>query len=207
MSPETGKPGFDVAPVAIIGSGPVGMFLALDLARYNIPTVLVDTESQSRTHPKGSTHNTRTMEHYRRIGLADRIRTLGLPQDQPTDAVYLTRLDGYELGRIQMPSSREKIATRDGHEVLDQVPEPLHRVNQVFVEQFVHAQVSAEPLIRKLYGREYLGAERQEDGWRLNLRHCETRQTQCMNAKFLVGCDGPRSTVRREIGTRYAGDD
>lgn len=71
-------------PVIIVGGGPVGMVLAMSLAAFEVPSVLVNTESSSRWFPKGSTHNARTMEHYRRLGIAREIRKLGLPQDPPT---------------------------------------------------------------------------------------------------------------------------
>ena len=67
-------------PVVIVGGGPVGMVLAISLAGFNIRTMLVNTEPNARWFPKGSTHNARTMEHYRRLGLSRELRKLGLPQ-------------------------------------------------------------------------------------------------------------------------------
>jgi hypothetical protein len=95
-------------PVVIVGGGPVGMVLAISLAGFKIRTMLVNTEPSSRWFPKGSTHNARTMEHYRRLGLARDLRKLGLPTDHPTDVGFFATLNGWELGRISMPSEREK---------------------------------------------------------------------------------------------------
>lgn len=74
-------------PVIIVGGGPVGMVLAMSLAAFEVPSLLVNTESSSRWFPKGSTHNARTMEHYRRLGVARKVRKLGLPEDHPVDSV------------------------------------------------------------------------------------------------------------------------
>ena len=63
-----------VIPVAIVGGGPVGMMLALFLDRHGVRTVVFNSEQDVRFHPKGSTHNARTMEHYRRLGFADEVR-------------------------------------------------------------------------------------------------------------------------------------
>jgi hypothetical protein len=81
-------------PVAIVGGGPVGMVLAIGLARFGVRSMLVNTEPSTRWFPKGSTHNARTMEHYRRLGLARGIRTLGLPAEHATDVGFFTTLNG-----------------------------------------------------------------------------------------------------------------
>jgi 2-polyprenyl-6-methoxyphenol hydroxylase-like FAD-dependent oxidoreductase len=49
--------------VAIVGGGPVGMLLALFLDRYGVKSVIFNIELRVRMHPKGSSHNSRTMEH------------------------------------------------------------------------------------------------------------------------------------------------
>ncbi|HXR86614.1 MAG TPA: FAD-dependent monooxygenase, partial [Stellaceae bacterium] len=95
-------------PIAIIGGGPVGMVLALNLAAHGVRSILINTEPSSRWHPKGNTHNARTMEHYRRLGLAKMLRRVGLPPDHPTDVAYFTTLNGWELVRHPLPSEREK---------------------------------------------------------------------------------------------------
>ena len=77
-------------PVAIVGGGPVGLMLALFLDLHGVRSVLFNTEETTRWHPKGSTEGARTMEHFRRLGIAGEIRKLGLPEDHPTDVAYFT---------------------------------------------------------------------------------------------------------------------
>lgn len=96
-------------PVCIVGGGPVGMNLALNLAALGVCSILVNADPESLQQPRGSTQNARTMEHYRRLGLARLIRTLGLPPDHPTDVTYSTRTNGWELARLAMPSENEKM--------------------------------------------------------------------------------------------------
>ena len=91
-------------PVLIVGGGPVGISLAIELAWRNVSCVLVNERPTTSLHPKGSTLNSRTMEHMRRMGLASAIRNTGLPIDNPTDSIYVTRLAEYELGRLSMPT-------------------------------------------------------------------------------------------------------
>jgi 2-polyprenyl-6-methoxyphenol hydroxylase-like FAD-dependent oxidoreductase len=99
-------------PVAIAGGGPVGLMLALFLDRYGVRSVIFNSEPQVRRHPKGSTHNARTMEHHRRIGIGPQVRDLCLPINRPTDVSYYTSLTGWELGRIPMPSEADRPGTR-----------------------------------------------------------------------------------------------
>ena len=73
--------------VVIIGGGPVGMMLGLNLAAHGVRSTLINRETGPRWHPKGSTQNARTMEHYRRLGIVEKIRSVGLPRDLPTAAI------------------------------------------------------------------------------------------------------------------------
>ena len=59
--------------VIIIGGGPAGMALALNLAALGVRSVLINRETGPRWHPKGSTQNARTMEHYRRLGIVEKV--------------------------------------------------------------------------------------------------------------------------------------
>ena len=128
-------------PVVIVGAGPVGMVLALDLAQRGVRSVLVNTGEYSRLCPKGNGHNARTMEHYRRLGIAKKIRSVGLRPDQPADVTYFTRIAEHRLARIPLPSSRDAQAAAAGAPVTDQVPEPLHRGNQMYVERVLYDEV------------------------------------------------------------------
>src|SRR4051812_24029493 len=58
-------------------------------------------------NPQANATQARTMEHYRRLGIAEEIRRLGLPEDYPTDIAYFTRFATYELARFRLPSARE----------------------------------------------------------------------------------------------------
>ncbi|QDW40544.1 monooxygenase [Bradyrhizobium sp. KBS0727] len=193
-----------IVDVAIVGAGPVGMVLALLLEQQGVSVALFNTELESRMHPKGSTQNARTMEHYRRLGLSGAIRALGLPPDYPTDVRYLTRLNGFELARLSMPSEREKQRSVAASDELDQFPEPILRANQMYVENLVFERAKNRPGIDFRRGWTVLDFDQDADFVRLTACPNEG-QAERWRCQYLVGCDGARSMVRRGLGIAYSG--
>jgi 2-polyprenyl-6-methoxyphenol hydroxylase-like FAD-dependent oxidoreductase len=147
------------------------------------------------------------MEHYRRLGLAGAIRAAGLPPEHSTDVVYLTRLNGYELKRLRMPTGAEKIAEVAAHSVTSQVPEPLHRSNQVHVEKVVFEHLLRTEAVTCRLGTEFLGFEETADGVTVRVRPAEGGPEETISCRYLVGCDGGRSLVRRQLGITYEGEE
>lgn len=193
--------------VAIAGGGPVGLMLALFLDRHGVKSVVFNSETTTRWHPKGSTHNSRSMEHHRRLGLADSIRAFGLPADHPTDVAYFTRFNAYELARLTMPSSTEKMRAVAASSRFDQTPEPIHRGNQMYVERFLFDYARTRPNITLRFGHEVTSFDQDKDGVTLAAIHLSDGRNENWRADYLVGCDGGRSFVRRTLGIRYAGED
>ena len=193
-------------PVIIVGGGPVGMVLALQLDQLGVPCTIINKERDSRWHPKGNTHNSRTMEHYRRLGLANQIRTFGLPAGHPTDVGYFTTLAGIEVARLRMPSEAEKMQAVQQAEPADQIVEPIFRCNQMYVERFLFDKVQAAKRIDSRFGWECV--EWQDFGDRVEVQAVEaaTSRQEIFEGEYLVGCDGGNSTVRRKLGIRYSGE-
>ena len=151
-------------PVAIVGGGPVGLMLALFLDQYGVRSVVFNSEPEVRRHPKGSTHNSRTMEHHRRLGIAPQVRNLSLPINRPTDVSYYTSLTGWELGRIPMPSEADKRRAVTSSAATDQTPEPLLRANQMYVETFLLAHARTRPNITIRFGWQVTAMKEDADG-------------------------------------------
>ncbi|UVS81458.1 FAD-dependent monooxygenase [Actinokineospora sp. UTMC 2448] len=187
-------------PVVIVGAGPVGLVLALYLDHYGIPCTLVNDESTVCAVPRGNTHNARTMEHYRRLGLAEEVRALGLPADHPTDVAYFTRYGGHELARLPMPSTAQKRAAVRTAAATDQVPEPLHRANQLYVERVLLDRAKARPRVTLRFGCRVTAVRQDADSVTISTEQGDLR------SRYVVGCDGARGVVRAAIGAEYRGE-
>ena len=78
--------------IGIVGGGPIGLTLALFLDRLGVRCALFNTAPTTRWHPKGSTQGARTMEHFRRLGIADAIEPLQAVPDRPPTLRPLLRV-------------------------------------------------------------------------------------------------------------------
>jgi 2-polyprenyl-6-methoxyphenol hydroxylase-like FAD-dependent oxidoreductase len=183
------------------------MLLALFLDRYGVKSVVFNTDDGVRTHPRGSTHNSRTMEHYRRLGISDTIRKLGLPPDHPKDAAYFTRLSGWEIARYRMPSEIELARLSFATQVTDQIPEPMERANQIRVEDFLLTHLRKRSNVELRFGWQADQFSQDANGVSLTAGRVTDGQREQWRAHYLVGCDGAHSAVRRSLGIRYSGYD
>jgi 2-polyprenyl-6-methoxyphenol hydroxylase-like FAD-dependent oxidoreductase len=194
-----------MARVAIVGGGPSGLILAIELGRRGVPCILFEEDATPPTFPKANATTSRTMEHYRRLGFAAEIRALGLPEDYPQDIAYFTRYTRHELARLKGRSRREAIAAREGADSRWPTPEPLHRVQQMYIEAILKAQAEKWPAAEVRFGWRARRLELRADGVTVEAEQVATGKVERIEADYAVGCDGPRSLVRAALGTGYEG--
>lgn len=193
--------------ILIVGAGPVGLTLAIDLAWRGIDVTVVETRAPAAPpEPKCNHVAARTMEIFRRLGIAEKIRNAGLPADYPHDISYRTSFTGQELTRIHIPCRRDRFTATDGPDCNWPTPEPPHRINQIFLEPILFEHAAAQPRIRILTRTAVDDVVVEDKSARATLRDLDTGATRSVLCRFLIGCDGARSIVRKAIGAELSGD-
>lgn len=191
--------------VLIAGGGPCGLMLAIELGRRNIRCLLVDAKPGTAFNPQANATQARTMEHFRRLGFAHEIRSMGLPPDHPTDIAYLTRFTGTELARLQLPTAAaapQAIKNMSGSWSAAELP---HRVSQKYVEVCLHRHAQQQASVDMRYGWQLTAFEDTGNGITATVQSVDGAERLNVNAAYLVGADGARSFVRQELGIAWGG--
>jgi 2-polyprenyl-6-methoxyphenol hydroxylase-like FAD-dependent oxidoreductase len=192
--------------VLIVGAGPVGLTLAMDLAWHGIDVVIA--ERREASEPPGIKCNqisARSMEIFRRLGIAAKLRDAGLPADYPNDAVSTTTVTGIELARVPIPCRAERYKSRNGPDTSWPTPEPTHRLNQMFFEPILFRCAASNRRIQILSGTTIDSFLQDERGVTAAACHLNSGERSLIACTYLVGCDGAKSMVRKAIGAKLAG--
>ena len=191
--------------VLIIGAGPVGLTLAVDLGQRGIACTLVERNEAPQFLPKMERCNARTMEIFRRMGLAEKVRAAGLRSDIPMDVFIILSMAEPPLAHNAYPSIDEAKAAigacNDGTQPL----EPYQLISQYTLEPLLKAEVDRLPSVDVRYGCEFLSFHQNVAGVSATIRNGEGR-TETLAGAYLVGCDGGSSRVRKSLGIRLRGE-
>ena len=192
--------------VLIVGAGPVGLTLALDLASRGIEVTIA--ECRPADDPPSARCNqvsARSMEIFRRLGISKELRAIGLPADFPNDVVSCTTVTGIELSRVLIPARGERGSATEGPDACWPTPEHTHRLNQTFFDPVLSAHAAAHPRVRIL-NRTMVDDFVQDDGGVVaGARDLDGDEQISIHCAYLVGCDGAKSMVRKNIGARLDG--
>lgn len=192
--------------VLIVGGGPVGLTLAIELGRHSVICELIDQRPEPGFLPKMERCNARTMENFRRLGIAGRVRAAGLPADIPMDVfICAGSVTRPPLVHHRYPSVAElKAAARTVND--GSLPaEPYQLISQYTLEPLLRQIAERTPGVGVRFGVTCLGFTQDADGVTASVRTADGR-TRTVRAAFLAGCDGGNSTVRRELGIELRGD-
>jgi 2-polyprenyl-6-methoxyphenol hydroxylase-like FAD-dependent oxidoreductase len=196
--------------ILIVGGGPVGMTLALALSRQGVRSVLVNDRKETTTHPKLDVVNCRSMEVFRQLGLADKIRAAGNPVRANQYAAIAASASGpfytvlHDRHLIYQPARRgaELIrACTDGSLPL----ESMQRIAQMNLEPVLLAEASADPNIDLRFGWRLYGFEQDDTGVTAMIHDVDTQESRQVRSQYLIGCDGPNSRVRNFLNIDYDG--
>jgi 2-polyprenyl-6-methoxyphenol hydroxylase-like FAD-dependent oxidoreductase len=191
--------------VLIVGAGPTGLTLAIDLGRRGVRCTLVEQKECPAFLPKMERINARSMEIYRRMGLAQKIRAAGLRSDCPMDIYIVLTLPEPPLLHLPYPSvDAARAETRASHD--GTLPlEPYQLISQYTLEPLLKSVAETLPAVTVRYGCEFLSLR--QDGQGVTARvQTVGGAPQDIRAGYLVGCDGGASAVRRELGIALSGE-
>jgi len=190
--------------VCVVGAGPVGLTLALELSRHGIRTALVERELAPGPWPKMERCNARTMEIYRRLGVADAIRARGQRADGSMDVAVVTNLSDPPLALLQYPTVEDVRrlidACTDGTLPL----EPYQVISQYSLEPVLREAVARCANVQCLFGFAADSFEETSDGVHVSLGATDGG-SRTLGARYLVGCDGGASPIRKQLDISLQG--
>ncbi|KAK5102745.1 hypothetical protein LTS08_003545 [Lithohypha guttulata] len=186
--------------VLIAGGGPVGLLLARVLSFYGVRSILFERNKTTTSWPKMDLTNARSMELFRKIGLADDLRRQGVPPHLDQHVLISSGLSVKEpLTRWDLPGVdkfRQLIEeVNDG----SQPREPWQRMSQAIFERWLRAICDRDPLIDLHYGWRVDNVQETDDHVRTIVVNCDTGVTKTYVTDFVAGCDGASSKVRRSL--------
>src|SRR5271169_5284109 len=190
--------------VLIVGAGPVGLTLALDLGRRGVRCTLIERNTTAIQLPKMERCNARTMEIYRRLGIAEKVRDAGLPRRAPMDVFLAPSMASPPLVHLPCPSVAEATAEIAGHND-GGLLEPYQLISQYTLEPLLRSIVEKLPSVTIRFGCELVEFSQDAASVTAVLRS-NGAADETIRASYLVGCDGGSSTVRKQLGIRLQGE-
>nr|WP_309898703.1 FAD-dependent oxidoreductase [Variovorax soli] len=173
-------------PVVVVGAGPVGLALAIDLAQRQIPVVLLDNDNKLSSGSRAICFAKRTLEIFDRLGCGERMAAKGV---------------SWKLGRVFL---------RDAQIYeFDLLPEEGHQrpafvnLQQYYVEGFLAERAAELPLLDIRWSNKVVGVEQHEDHALVTIETPDGPYR--LKADWLAACDGSRSSVRQLIGQESTG--
>lgn len=195
------------ADVVIVGAGPVGLTLGIDLAQRGVGVTILELRERGEPPSVKCNHvSARSMEIFRRLGFVSDVRNAGLPVDYPHDIAFRTTMTGPEIARIPIPSRGERYTATTGPDTDWPTPEPPHRINQIFMEPIIFERAWATPGLTILNRTCFERFEQDDDGVQVHAIGLDNEAEIKLRCSYLVGCDGGRSNVRKQIGATLSGD-
>ena len=173
-------------PVVIVGAGPVGLTLAIDLALRQVPVVLLDNDNTLSSGSRAICFAKRTLEVFDRLGCGDRMVDKGV---------------SWNVGKVFFHD--EQVYR------FDLLPEPGHErpafinLQQYYVEGYLVERAAALPLIDLRWNNKVTGIEQSDDGAVLTVETPEGEYR--LQADYVAACDGSRSNTRQMLGLEAKG--
>lgn len=172
--------------VAVVGAGPVGLVAAAELARRGVRVRVLDRQPGPVEHSNAAVLHVRTLELLEAMGMAERVVPLSYPLEYVSLHAFGRALGGIRLYGLDGPYA--------GPRTLGQAA-----VERVLIERLAELGVTIER------ASEVVALAQDEAGVQLTVRDAEGHLS-ALAARYVVGCDGARSTVREALGIAFTGE-
>ena len=193
------------AQVLVVGAGPTGLTLAIALGQKGVRCTLIEQKEAPQFLPKMERCNARSLEIYRRMGLAEKIRAAGLPARCSMDVFIVLSLVEPPLLRNHYPSVAEAkaeiAACTDGSLPL----EPYQLISQYTLEPLLKSMAEQLPSVTVRYGCALETFAQDADGVTATVRNADD-SAGTIRADYMAACDGGASNVRRQLGIKLQGE-
>ena len=194
---DAGRVTVDV-DILIVGAGPVGLLGGILASRHGLSALVIERRGGAQTSPAAHVVNARTYEICRQAGLdMDRIFAAGRDPADAGHVNFVTRLTGQLIGRLPFE--------RQGDDCLDLTPTPLRNLSQHRFEPILVDELEASPGTELRYGHRWERADSHGDAVTSVVTDVEAGATYQVRSRYVVGCDGAGSSVRKMLGIEMHG--
>jgi len=196
-------------PVLIVGAGSVGLALAAELGWRGIDCAIVERNSGLNPHPRANAVANRTMEYFRRWGIDKGVTASGIGPDLPARYLWVSSLNGRELHRVELPGHKQ---LSQGEQLGGDARAPQNwsaylktTTGQNHVEQAMLAFVQTQPGVSTHFNCELRSFQQEADFVEAEIIDHDSGKTSRIKSRYLVACDGGRSSVRESLDIELSG--
>lgn len=183
-------------PILIVGGGPVGLSMALCLARQNVQSIVVEKYPGRTPHPRSRGVSMRTMELFQQWGNIDELLKYEFPKEA-IRFIWSESLQGNEVTRVAMK----------GIEGYTHGPISASFVTQDCVEEYLHHTLRQyhEAVIQ--FSKEMISFEEDDSGVLVRLLDRNSNEEEFVQAQYVIAADGAHSSIRKQLGIEMEGPD
>jgi 2-polyprenyl-6-methoxyphenol hydroxylase-like FAD-dependent oxidoreductase len=177
--------------VVIIGGGPVGIALGIELGLLNVKTLIIEKHTHPQMLPKAQLLNPRSMEFFRRWGISQILASKRLlPEGYPLRSTWCSGLAGKVYSSIDASENTNQ----------EMSPESYQRIPLWITEEVLRKRVNDFKSVQLIKDSEVIHIEQNSQHVVVTAKNCTTHQEFSITSPYVVGCDGARSITRQMAG-------
>lgn len=184
-------------PILIVGGGPTGLTLSILLSRFGVESLLVERDETTCTHPRAHVVNTRSMEIFRSLGVAEAVRECALSPEQMSGVRWVTSLAGTEIAALRRHGDEKSVARR-----LAASPQVACSCAQDRIEPLLADEATRGPGELR-FSSELVDFSQDADRVVATIR--SGRAVETIECDWLIACDGAASPAREQLGVSMEG--